>query len=139
MRPARLLLSGNGGGDAFRFVDWRRLDAEGVGKTNEKTEERRHICCLGYLLLRPADVAKRLDLLVCDSVGGLAYGTGKFQEQPFWRKQVCGVEVAVAQCIRDPLEMLALQLQEPRVGAESIPAAIEGGDVGGDHLVLRSG
>src|SRR5260370_35184898 len=36
-------------------------------------------------------------------------------------------------------ELLALQLQEPRVGAESIPAAVEGGDVGSDHLVLRSG
>jgi hypothetical protein len=51
---------------------------------------------------------------------------------------VGSVEISVSQRVRHPLELSALQLQEPRMGAESIPAAVEGGDIGGDHLVLRT-
>jgi hypothetical protein len=35
--------------------------------------------------------------------------------------------------------LLTLQLQEPGVARQSVMAAVEGGDVGGDHLMLRAG
>src|SRR6266849_3259428 len=57
--------------------------------------------------------------------------------QALRRVQAGRVEITIAKRVRHPAERLALQLQEPRVGAESIPAAVDGGDVRGDHLVLR--
>jgi hypothetical protein len=100
-----------------------------VGKTDEEAEERRHVRCLAYLLVGPTGVAKALDLLVGDAVGGSRDGSGEFQEQALRRIQARGVEVTVAKRFRHPAEPLALQLQEPRVRAESIPASVDGGYV----------
>src|SRR5690348_9521639 len=65
-------------------------------------------------------------------------GLNKLEQEPMVLIQACGVQVAIPQCLRDPFVTLALQLQEPRMRAKSIPAAVERRDVRGDHLVLRS-
>ena len=111
--------------DAIWFVRRRRLDAERVGEPDEKTEQGGHIDSLSDLLIGPAHLAQTLDLLVCHPVGRPAYRAGKFQQQAFRRGEAGGVEVTVAERIRHPLELLALQLQEPRMRAQSIPAAVE--------------
>ena len=55
------------------------------------------------------------------------------------RGEVGGVEVPIAQRRRGFRVLLSLQLQEPGMAAESIVAAVERRDVGGDHFVLSSG
>ena len=100
---------------AVRFVGSRRLDAEGVRKPNKKAEQRGHISGFGDLLFAPASVAKPLHLLVRDPVGGLGYGAGEIQQQAFGPIEAGGIEVTVSERIRHPLELSALQLQEPRV------------------------
>src|SRR6266436_3249705 len=74
-------------------------------------------------------------------VGWSAAGdrAGELQQQVLLWRQPGGIEVTVAECFGRPLERCALQLQEPGVCAESIPAAIESGNVGRDHLVLGPG
>jgi hypothetical protein len=125
--------------NSCRLVGGRRLDAERVRKAYEKAEQSRHIRRLGDLLVGPTHVAQALDLLVGDAVGRARDRAGEFQQETLARRQSGGVEVTVAERLRHRLELFALQLQEPRVGAESIPAAVDRGDVGGDHLVLRAG
>ena len=70
---------------AVRLVAGRRLDAECVGKSNEKAEQGGHIGGLGDLLIGPAHIAQALDLLVGDAVGRPGYGAGEFQQQALGR------------------------------------------------------
>ncbi len=137
--PQSSVGAGHRSWDAGRLVGGRRLDAEGVGQSNEKAEQRRVVRSLGDLLIGPAHVAQALDLLVGDAVGRSGDGAHEFQQQPLARRQAGGVEVTVAECFGHPLELCALQLQEPGVRAESIPALVERRYVGRDHLVLRPG
>ena len=120
-----------------RFVDGRGNDIESVGQPHKEAEQRCDIGGLGDLLFCPARIAEALDLLIGHAVGGASDRACELQEQAFLWIQARRVEVTVAKRFRRLLERFALQLQEPRVGAESIPAAVDGGDVRGDQLVLR--
>src|SRR5437870_7985583 len=64
------------------------------------------------------------------------YGLDEVEQQAMSLIQPGGVEVAVAQRWRDLPVRLALQLQEPAMGAESITAAVQRRDIRSDHLVL---
>jgi hypothetical protein len=109
------LVPGDGAGYACRFVDCGRLDAERVGETNKKAEQRRDVCGLGDLLVSPADVTQALDLLVGDLISGPAYRFDELEELVLFRGEAGCVEVTVSECFGRPLELFALQLQEPRV------------------------
>ena len=130
------LVAGDRGRYPARFVDGRRHDVEGVRKPHEEAEQSRNVGGLCDLLFRPARIAEALDLLVGHAIGGASDGAGELQEQALRRIQTRRVEVTAAKCLSNSFERFALQLQEPRVCAESIPAAVDGGDVRGDHLVL---
>ena len=80
-----------------------------------------------------------LDLLIGDAIGRSRDSAGELQQQSLGLGETRGVEVTVAQRVRRLPERLALQLQEPRVCAQSIPAFVEGGNVRRDHLVLGTG
>ena len=101
--------------NAVRFAGGRRLDAERVGKADEQAEQCCHVRGLGYLLICPAHVAQALDLFVGHSICGTRDGFDEFQELVFFGSQAGGVEVTVAESFRRSFELLALQLQEPRV------------------------
>lgn len=109
------LVAGDCSGYACRFVDRRRLDAEGVGKANEKAEQGCHVGRLGNLLVGPAHIAEALNLLVGDAIGGPADGFDEFQKLVLLWSYTGGIEVTVAKSFRYPFELFALQLQEPCV------------------------
>src|SRR5207248_9294425 len=64
------------------------------------------------------------------------YGLDEVEQQAMSLIQPGGVEVAVAQRLRDLPARLALQLQEPAMGAESITAAVQRRDIRSDYHVL---
>ena len=100
------------------------MDVEGIGKANEKVEERAIIDGFGDLGVGPPRFAQPLDLLVRDAVGIPGERLDEFEEQALLRRYVGGVKVAVAQGRRGLRVLLTLQLQEPGVAAESIVAAV---------------
>lgn len=126
-------------GNAIGVVAEWRLDIEGVGKADKEVEQRADVNCLGDLGLGPAGVAQTLDLFVGDSVGVSGEGTGELQQEPLGGRDRRAIEIAVAECLRHWAVLFALQLQEPGVAAQSIMAAIERGDIRGDHFVLGAG
>jgi hypothetical protein len=114
------------------------VDVEGIGKAHEEVEERAVVDRFGDLRVGPPDLAKPLDLRVRDAICVPGQRLDEFQQQPVFRRQPGGVEIAVTQRRRRFRVLLSLQLQEPGVAAESVMAAVERGDVGGDHFVLGS-
>lgn len=100
------------------------MDVEGIGKANEKVEERAIIDGLGDLGVAPPRFAQPLDLLVRDAVGMPGERLDEFEEQALLRRYVGGVKVAVAQGRRGLRVLLTLQLQEPGMATESIVAAV---------------
>ena len=100
------------------------MDVEGIGKAHEEVEERTVVDSLGNLSVGPPDLAEPLDLVVGDAVSVPGQRLDEFQEQPVLRRQVRGVQVPVAQRRRRLRVLFSLQLQEPRMAAESIVAAV---------------
>ena len=114
------------------------MDVEGIGKAHKEVEERAVVDRFGDLCVGPPDLPKPLDLLIRDAIRVPGQRFDEFQEQSVFRRQVGGVEVAVAQRRRRFRVLLSLQLQEPGVAAESVMAAVERRDIGGDHFVFGS-
>ena len=114
----------------------RRVDVEGVRQPDEQVEQRPDIDRLGDLRIAPTGVAQALHLLVGDAIGvrvnvptnssrsRSAGETGARSRSPSRRAW------------RHRAELLALQLQEPRVAAQSIVTVVQRRHVRGDHLVL---
>ena len=100
------------------------MDVEGVGKAHEKVEERAIIDGFGDLGVGPPRLAQSLDLLVRDAVGMAGERLDEFEEQALLRRHLGGVEVTIAQRGRGLRVLLTLQLQEPRMAAQSIVAAV---------------
>jgi hypothetical protein len=114
------------------------MDVEGIGEAHEKIEKRSIIDGLRDLGVAPPSVAQSLDLLVRDPIGVPGQRFDEFQQQAMLGREAGGVEIPVAQGRGGPRVLLTLQLQEPCMAAESIVAAVERGDVRGDHLVLSA-
>ena len=85
---------------------------------------------LGDLLVGPAQVAQLLNLLIGDLVSVAGDRLHELEELPVRGVQVGRVQVTRAERAGGLAVLLALQLQEPGVRAESIPAAVEGRDIG---------
>jgi len=100
------------------------VDVEGIGKAHEEVEKRAVVDGFGNLRVGPPNLAQPLDLLVGDAISVPGQRLDEFQEQPVLRRQIGGVEVAVAQRRRGSRVLLSLQLQEPGMAAESIVAAV---------------
>src|SRR6266568_6972579 len=120
------------------LINGRGLDAEGVGQPHEEVEERGVISRLSDLLVAPPDVAQPLHLLISHPVRPRRDRAHEIEQHPLGALQPRRVDVAVAKRVSDRPEPLVLQLQEPRMGAESITAAVQRGDVRRDHLVLSA-
>ena len=112
------------------------MDVEGIGKADEKVEERSVVNGFRNLRVGPSDLTQALDLLVRNAVGMPRQRFDEFEEQSVFGYEACCVQVPVARCGCGFRVLLTLQLQEPRMAAESIVAAVECRDIGGDHLVL---
>ena len=112
------------------------MDVEGVGEADEQIEERPIVDRFSDLSIAPTGVAQSLDLLVGDAIRVSSQSFDEFQQQPVPGRETGAVEVPVTQRRRGLRILLALQLQEPRVAAESIVTAVERRHIGGDHLVL---
>ena len=72
------------------------MDVEGIGKAHEEVEERTVVDSLGNLSVGPPDLAEPLDLVVGDAISVPGQRIDEFQKQPVPRRQVGGVEVAIA-------------------------------------------
>lgn len=72
------------------------MDVEGIGKAHEEVEKGAVIDSFGDLRVGPPDLAEPLDLVVGDAVSVPGQRLDEFQEQPVPRRQVGGVEVAIA-------------------------------------------
>ena len=72
------------------------MDVEGIGKAHEEVEKSAVVNSLGNLTVGPPDLTEPLDLLVGDAVSVPGQRLDEFQEQPVPRRQVGGVEVAIA-------------------------------------------
>src|SRR5688572_10142141 len=113
------------------------MDVERVGEPDEHREERPDVDRLGDLRLRPAGLPQPLDLFVRDFVRVLGQRLDELQQKTLGRSHRRAIEVAVTQRLCGLAELLALQLQEPCMAAQSIVALVQRGDVRRDHLVLR--
>ena len=101
------------------------MDVEGVGEADEQIEERPIVDRFSDLSIAPTGAAQSLDLLVGDAIRVSSQRLDEFQEQPVPGREAGAIEIAVAQRGRGLRILLALQLQEPRVAAESIVATVE--------------
>jgi len=72
------------------------VDVEGIGKAHEEVEKGAVVDGFGNLSVGPPDLAEPLDLVVGDAVSVPGQRLDEFQEQPVTRRQVGGVEVAIA-------------------------------------------
>lgn len=115
-----------------------RVDVERIGKPDEQIEKRTDVHSLGDLRITPPGVPQRLHLFVGDPVGVSRQRADKFQEQTLCGRDRRAVQVAVSQRLGDLAELLSLQLQEPRVAAQSIVAVVQRRDPRRNHLVLRT-
>ena len=101
------------------------MDVEGIGEAHEEVEERAVVDGFGDLGVGPPNLTQSLDLLVRDAIGVPGQCFDEFQQHSVPGREVGGVEVTLAQGRRGLRVLLPLQLQEPRMAAESIVAAIE--------------
>ena len=86
-----------------------------VSASRTKRLQSRHVRRLSDLLIGPPHLAQAVNLLVGDAVGRPAYRPGELEQEALGRLEAGGVQVTLAERLRDPFELLALQLQEPRV------------------------
>jgi len=112
------------------------MDVKGVSEPYEEIEERPVVDRFSDLGVAPAGLPQSLDLLVGDAIGVSSQRFDEFQQQPVPGREPGGLEVPVAQGRRGLRVLFPLQLQEPRMAAQSIVAAVERRNVRGDHLVL---
>lgn len=126
-------------GDTGGLVEGRRLDVERIGEPNEEVEQARVVDGLGNLRIRPTGASECPHLLVRHAVGVQGHGGHELEQQALGGGDRCLVETSVAESLGRLGELLALQLQEPGMCAQSIPAATKSRDVRRDHLVLSAG
>jgi hypothetical protein len=112
------------------------MDVEGIGKTHKEVEERPIVNGLRDLGVGPPDLTQLLDLLVRNPVGMPCERLNKLKKQPVLGRKLGRIEVTVAQGGGGLRILFTLQLQEPRMAAESIVAAVQRRDIGGNHFVL---
>jgi hypothetical protein len=115
------------------------MDAESIGKAHEQVEKRPIVRGLSDLRVGPSHVAKRLHLFIGNAVGVAGQSADKFQQEPLRRTYRRTVQVTIAQSLCHISVLLSLQLQEPRVGTESVVAAVECRHVRRNHLMLGAG
>ena len=101
------------------------MDIEGIGKPHEQIEQRSVVHGLRDLRVGPSYVSKGLDLFVADAVGVPGQCPHEFQEKALCPRDRRAVQIPVAQRLCDLTVLFSLQLQEPRVAAQSIVTSIE--------------
>lgn len=102
------------------------MDVKGVGKTHEQIEERSVVNRFGNLRIGPACLAQPLHLFIGDSVRVPGERPHELEQQPVSWGQAGGIEIAIANRGGSRRILLTLQLQEPRVAAQSIVAPVQG-------------
>lgn len=102
------------------------MDVEGIGKTNEQIEERCVVNRFGNLGIGPSCLPQPLHLFIGDSVRVPGERPDELEQQPVFRRQAGGIEIAITNGGGSRRILLTLQLQEPRVAAQSIVAAVQG-------------
>ena len=112
------------------------MDVEGIGKAHEEVEQGAVVDGFGDLGVVPPGLTEAFDLPIADAMSMARQGLYEFQQQSMFRRKGGGLQVTIAQGRRGSRVLLSLQLQEPGMAAESIVAAVERRDIGGDHFVL---
>ena len=93
------------------------MDVESIGNAHEHVEQRAIVDGFSDLCITPAHIAKALHLVVSNTVCVSSESTNKVQQEPFRRGDRSRLEIPLPQRLRRLLVLLALQLQEPRMGA----------------------
>lgn len=105
--------------------DLGRMDIEGIGESHEQIEQRPVVHSLRDLRVGPSHVPKNLDLFVGDAVCVPGQCAHEFQEKALCLRDRRAVQIPVSQRLCDLSVLRSLQLQEPRVAAESIVTSIQ--------------
>jgi hypothetical protein len=113
-------------------------DAEGVGYSIEEGEHGGDVDGFGDLIFGPAGVAQLLDVGSGGAGGGLGDQFHVVEQDALGERQAGFVELAFENR-GNALIGGSLDTQEVGVAVESIGAAIEVGDVAGDHLLVAAG
>ncbi len=114
------------------------MDIERIGEAHEHVEQRTVIDGLRDLRIAPPDIAQALHVIVRNAISVTSQCTNELEQEPLRRGDDCLVEVAIPQRLSRAAELLSLQLQEPRMGAQSIVAAADRRHVGSDHFMLSA-
>ena len=125
--------------DPVRLYRWGRMDIEGVRQSHEEVEQGPVVDGLGDLSVGPADIAQALDLFVGNPINGrVRVSTNSNSRRS---SGLIGARSrSPSRSRRSGLAVLgSLQLQEPRMGAESLVASVQRRNVQRDHLVLSAG
>jgi len=114
-----------------------RRYSEGIGHTIEERKHRDDVHRLGDLLLRPTSIAEFLHIVPCRTVSGVGYQLGIVHQSSLGRRKACFLELALEDRF-DAVIIRSLNTQEVSVAVQSIRAAVQVGDVAGDHLLVAA-
>ena len=114
-----------------------RRYSESIGHAIEECKHRNDVHRLGDLLLRPARVAQFLDILRRGAIRRIGNDPGVVQQHALGGREARIFEFAFENR-RDALIIGSLDTQEVSVAVQSIWAAVQVGDVAGDHLLMAA-
>ena len=115
------------------------MDVEGIRQAHEQVEQRTVVDRFGNLLVAPADPPQTVNLVIGNPIGVSGQRADESQQGALCLADRHLLERrAVTNGLRRRRKLLALQLQEPRVRAQSIVTPVQRRHIRGDHLVLSS-
>jgi hypothetical protein len=114
-----------------------RWDAKGISNAIEEREERSDVDRLGNLILAPSCIAQFLDVFVSRPVCGSSDEFDVIHERTLGCSQAGFIELAFENCC-NTFVIGSLNTQEEGMAVQSIWAAVQVGDIAGDHLLVAA-